>query len=169
MAASNTYQAIATSTLGSTASSISFSSISSAYTDLILVCYIIPASSGASPSINVGASNSLDTGTNYSNTSITEGGSPVSFRRTNYANGDSGISQTGFNSGVPATSIWHIQNYANTTTYKTLLARTGNPQEVAASVVLWRNTAAINIVQISQGGSGMSAGSQATLYGIAAA
>ena len=37
MAAGNTYVALATNTLGSAAASVTFSSISAAYTDLVLV------------------------------------------------------------------------------------------------------------------------------------
>ena len=47
MAAGNTYVAIATNTLSSAAASVTFSSISGAYTDLVLVTNATLASGGA--------------------------------------------------------------------------------------------------------------------------
>jgi hypothetical protein len=64
-----------------------------------------------------------------------------------------------------------IQNYSNSTTYKTAITR-GNASTAAQAVVnLWRNTAAITSLSIGigAGSNAYVAGSTFTLYGIAAA
>jgi hypothetical protein len=53
MAAGNTYEAIATQTLGSDAASVTFSSISGAYTDLIMVVNAITSTASEYMSINL--------------------------------------------------------------------------------------------------------------------
>jgi hypothetical protein len=66
----------------------------------------------------------------------------------------------------------NIQNYANTTTYKTALNRSNAAsQGVEALVTLWRSTAAINSITIStdNGGSIIDTGSTFSLYGIKSA
>jgi len=66
-------------------------------------------------------------------------------------------------------NIFQIMNYANTTTYKTLLCR-GNQDLVVASVNMWRSTSAINQIKVlEQVGSDFQTGTTFTLYGIAAA
>jgi hypothetical protein len=63
-------------------------------------------------------------------------------------------------------------NYANTTTYKTVLARSNVTDfRVAAIVGLWRSTSAINTIQLRSDNSSynFTTGSTFTLYGISAA
>jgi hypothetical protein len=159
MAAGSTYTPIATSTV-STASSYTFSSIPSTYTDLIVVF------GGVASGLDTMAFRfNGDTGTNYSDTVVGgDGSSAYSNRRTN---------QTLAYYGTPSTSqstvIGNIFNYANTTTFKTSLGR-GNTtsSQVESRVNLWRSTAAINSVTILCGGGSTLTGTF-TLYGIAAA
>jgi hypothetical protein len=67
--------------------------------------------------------------------------------------------------------IVNFQNYSNSTTNKTVLARNSAPDDaVEALVGLWRNTAAITSIQFSNNaGANFATGSTFTLYGIAAA
>jgi hypothetical protein len=68
-------------------------------------------------------------------------------------------------------NILHINNYSNSTTYKTVLAR-GNAATnlVEAFVGLWRNTNAITSISIiCQNSKNFGSGSTFTLYGIKAA
>ena len=167
MAAGSTYTPIATQTLGSTASSVTFSSIPGTYTDLI---FVINAMSSSTAYVNLQVNS--DTGSNYSRTGLAGTGASVySYRDSNqtqwgYA-GQSTLSTTPSN-----VTIVHLMNYSNTTTYKTFLARVGNAVDgVETTVGLWRSTAAINSVKFNLNNVSytFASGSTFTLYGIKAA
>jgi hypothetical protein len=71
-----------------------------------------------------------------------------------------------------STTIIQIQNYSNTTTYKTWLSRGNNAATgVDAIVGLWRSTSAIDQVRISATNAtrNLAAGTVITLFGIASA
>jgi hypothetical protein len=158
MAAANTYSQIASTTLGTASSSIVFSSIPSTYTDLVLVVYV----TAVSP-VNGGLRFNNDSATNYSSTRIT--GDSAGATSSRDSNDD--VLRTGVVSGN-ATVITHIMNYANTTTYKTVLSRAGGWNDrVAAFAGTWRNTAAINTVSVTN--LTYPIGSTFSLYGITAA
>jgi hypothetical protein len=163
-----TYDPIATQTVGSAVSSVTFSSIPSTYTDLVLVTSSTN-DSGTSPSGVVFQLNG-DTGSNYSTTVLYADGSTANSNRTT---NDVYIYATwlgGGTSGTIVTGISHFMNYANTTTNKSVLIRYSNSSaEVDASVSLWRNTAAINSISIFSGTRQYKTGSTFTLYGIKAA
>ena len=70
--------------------------------------------------------------------------------------------------------IVNIQNYANSTTYKTTLSRVNNAANGTGAIVgLWRNTAAITSFTLNMMKAGVAydftTGSTFTLYGIKAA
>jgi hypothetical protein len=161
-----TYEPIATTTLGSSTNSITFSSISQSYTDLMLVCNGF-ANTPSSFDIQVG-NGSVDTGNNYSITLIAGDGSTASgYRESNTP----ACQQMGIVNTTQMNTIIHFMNYKNTSAYKTILSRNNNLgfRGIAATVGLWRSTAAISAIKIGTGGANMSAGFTATLYGIAAA
>lgn len=163
MAAGNTYVAIATQTLGSAQASVTFSSIPSTYTDLVLVC----AGTNSSGLDALVLQFNSDTATNYSTTIIVGTGSAaVSLRETN-----STYVYTGLSGTLQSQSIFHIMNYANTTTYKTTLGRGDAPNgQVRAGVALWRSTSAVNSIKVFlTAGSNMDTGFTFSLYGILAA
>jgi len=158
----STYEKIATTTLGSAAASTTFSSISGSYTDLVVVSNIIGAGTGY-PSYRFNS----DTGTNYSFTQVYGNGTTVgSDRAPNYASiiipfPDRYTTSAGY------MGIANIQNYSNTTTYKTLLGRSGNAGSgTTATVGLWRNTAAITSITITAVDANFASGSTFTIYGI---
>jgi len=159
-----TYEKIATNTLGSAASSVTLSSIPATYTDLVLVYNV-----SGSTDINVGMQFNGDTGSNYSNTSVGGSGSAAYSGRyssatqilTNYQ----GYVNIGFNSNA----IINIQNYSNSTTYKTTLNRFNNAGVGTDMVVgLWRNTNAITSILLKTHTGTFSTGSTFTIYGIKA-
>jgi hypothetical protein len=160
-----TYEPIATTTLSSAASTITFSSISSAYTDLRFIAAI---KCDASSSIRLQVNS--DTGNNYSSTFLWGDGSAASsFRNTNsaYLTGSYVVSST------PLLWIFDFFSYAGST-YKTVLQTHSNDNngsgEVARVVGLWRNTAAINRIDfLNAGGGQFASGTTVTLYGIKAA
>jgi hypothetical protein len=170
MAAGNTYVALATNTLSSDTATVTFSSISGSYTDLVLV--ITPASS-AQKDVDIRLNG--DTGTNYSSTVLGGNGTTVTSARETTVS-TARITYYGATNTTLGNSVFivNLMNYSNTTTYKTILSRTNNASTgVDASVGLWRNTAAITSItlgpNITQGTATWSAGSTFTLYGILAA
>lgn len=163
----STYEPIATNTLASAATSITFSSIPSTYTDLRIVFW---SSTGSADNAN-GFRFNGDTGSNYSNTTLQgNGSSATSFRNTN-STWMVEIMGGGLTGGMMATA--DILNYANTTTYKTAIGRSerdSGGRATTAVVGLWRSTAAINSVTILTGTANtFPVGTIATLYGIKAA
>ena len=161
MAAAATYTPIATQTLGSSAASVTFSSIPSTYTDLVLV----QNSTGQS---GLGASwlrLNGDTSSNYSRTRLLGNGSAASsYRESNTTY----IASDAPNANI-ATTVWNIMNYANATTYKTILYRDNSTSYVVAQVGLWRNTSTISSLSITSDAGTYVAGSTFTLYGISSA
>ena len=66
--------------------------------------------------------------------------------------------------------IAQFMNYANTTTYKTVIGRANNAGYGAdTSVGVWRNTAAISTITLTALTANFASGSTFTLYGIKAA
>jgi hypothetical protein len=163
MAAGNTYVPIAEQTLGSSASSITFSSIPSAYTDLVLIMNGVLNNTNTYYVMYYNGDSTL---TNYSSTGVYGNGTSALSERNGYIKlGYSGSAT------VPVTSIINIQNYSNTSTYKTNLMRFANTNDnTYAGVGLWRNTAAINSITIySYYGGSFNTGATFSLYGISAA
>ena len=156
----STYTPIATQTLGSATASVTFSSISGTYTDLLIV---FNGTSTAGNSIYTRYNS--DTANNYSFTYLYGNGTTASSGRTattgNVYVCDVATSQT--------MATINVMNYSNTTTYKTSLNR-GGPASTStdASVGLWRNTSAITSVEVYTN-STFTTGSTFTLYGIKAA
>lgn len=163
MAAGNTYTPIAT-TNGTGASSITFSSISSSYTDLVLVIGGA-VSSGVSCAIYVNG----DTASNYGYT---------------YMQGYVGSSASGRGTGT--TEIYYgpmhangniitanFQSYANTSYYKSILIRQNSnwpTGTLSATAATWRSTSAITSITVKTGGvQTFPTTTVFTLYGIAAA
>lgn len=159
-----TYEPIATTTLSSAQSTVTFTSISQSYTDLMIVV-AGTISSGSYLSFRFNG----DTGTNYSNTEMEQysTSSIGSARNTTVSYLYNGSFQTG-----QSNSITHILNYSNTTTNKTAITRsTYTTSGIKGSIGLWRNTAAISTIEIGNGGgaSTYGVGTTLTLYGIKAA
>jgi len=161
----NTYEAIRTETLASAQASVTFSSIPSTYTDLVLIAW------GGVSGNEFGLQFNSDTGTNYGQTALAGNGSTVtSTRNTNYNGvGLGGLSSRG------AIAIAQIQNYSNSTTFKTSLTRTEQTRSGVEAVLVfvntWRSTSAITSITIKDlsGSNNLTSGSTFSLYGIKAA
>lgn len=158
-----TYEPIATTTLSSSGT-VTFSSIPSTYTDLILVVNGKATGNGQlSMRIN-GATSS------YSTTSITGSGSTAG---STYENSTTYL-QFGyygyFDTTNQAMAIANIMNYANTSTFKTILATERNSATgIDVSVGLWRSTAAITSIQTYASGANFAAGTIVSLFGVKSA
>jgi hypothetical protein len=160
-----TYEPIATTTLTSSSTNVTFSNIPQTYTDLVVVInsYCISATA-----LDVAWRANSDSGNNYSGTRLLSDSSPYTDRSSN----------TNVGNVVAVWNDWstvtaHFMNYSNTTTYKTALFRSAAKGfAVYAGVTFWRSTSAISSLSFIQPGgqSGQYAsGSTFTLYGIKAA
>jgi hypothetical protein len=162
-----TYESIATTTLGSAAASVTFSSIPATYTDLVIVI-----NAGASSNEDIGMRFNSDSGNNYSSTVLAGNGSTTSSGRISNASNIGLTSNAFMTTSLNQNTIVSVMNYSNTTTNKTALSRANNSANgVDAIVGLWRNTAAINTILLYGRNSGHNflSGSTFTLYGIKAA
>lgn len=165
MAAGATYEPIATTTLGSAASSITFNSIPSTYTDLRIV-FVGTGSTNDDFKLRYNG----DTGTNYSRTDLYGNGTTASSARA--VNGaDIRIGASDGLDGNIALATIDIFSYKDST-YKTCLITYSHDKNgsgyVYRTVGLWSNTAAITTITLSQGAN-FATGTTATLYGIKAA
>jgi hypothetical protein len=170
-----TYDSIATFTLASETSTITFSSIPGTYTDLRLVLFgIKPSATNSAALVRV---NGDATSTNYSYVTMTGfagGSSPSTINNTS-----SGcLLIIGFDALVgsyPKGGTLDIFNYANTSMYKTALNvemsdRGGGSGRTVRSAQSWKSTSAITSLQIYDGsGRNFGVGTVATLFGIKAA
>ena len=165
-----TYTPIATQTLSSTSASVTFSSIPSTYTDLVLVCNIGISVSGQTVQTIFNG----DTGSNYSFTELAgDGSTSSSGRLSSRTNIYSGLAVAP-STDLSCTLVFNINNYSNTTTYKVLISRestngAGTYQGVNTVVGLWRSTAAIYEINFTPSTGDFIVGSTFTLYGIKAA
>lgn len=156
-----TYDCIATITASGSTNVFTFSSISSNYTDLVIVGTFTNSQSGGSVTMRFNS----DTGSNYSCTGMYgDGSSAVSFRATNATN----IALGGTNPNTPI-NIWNILNYSSTSVNKTVLVSHNEPSRlVVRGVGLWRNNSAISSIEITTQAN-LDSGNTITLYGIKAA
>jgi hypothetical protein len=159
-----TYEPIATTTLGTAAASITFSSIPATYTDLRLVVMCKPTGdSTAYVQFN------SDTGSNYSRVNLRgNGSSAASSQNANQSNGV-GIQTSSATGTNPVLWTLDVFSYAGST-YKTTLASASNDQNgsgnLELTVGLWRNTAAITSLKLQTTIDNYDTGTTATLYGI---
>ena len=167
MAAGATYTPLATTTL-SGVSSYTFTSISTSYTDLVIIGSIAGVSVATDVWTRFG-NGSVDTGTNYS--WIWMSGNSAG------ANADKAASVNklyfdGWGTIGTGNSMMKLQymNYSNTSVNKTVfMERNDAAKESNLQTGYWRSTSAINTIQIGLDAGTFSAGTTLTLYGIAAA
>lgn len=156
-----TYIPLANLTLSSSAASVTFSSISQAYRDLVLVASVKNATASSSFRINI--NNSGQTTNSLRMRGSSSGASTEVF---------SGIgavtqltSSTGFSS-----IISNIMDYSVTDKHKTILTRANivDGDQVEATVTRWLDTAAVTSFVLTVQDYNLASGSSFALYGIAA-
>jgi hypothetical protein len=166
------YEVISTQTLGTAASSVTFSSIPQTYTDLVLWFDTSMSSTGAS----IYAEFNADTSTLYSVTFLGGNGTSAYTGRASAVNSAAIAAwQSGYGSSRFIVTS-NIMNYSNTTTFKTVLnkySQAGNAVETLVN--LYRSTSAITSIKLDSRSGGtptghtFSTGSTFTLYGVKAA
>ena len=159
-----TYEPIATTTLGSASSTITFSSIASSWTDLRLV---IVGISGTST--NIALRFNSDTGSNYSRIRLIGNGSAASSTIA-FNDTEIDLNRENLSTTIPSLYTVDIFSYAGSTN-KTLLASVNEDRNGSGSVIsvvgMWRNASAITTILITTlSGDTFGIGTIATLYGI---
>jgi hypothetical protein len=169
MPAGKTYIKIASQTLSSTSASVTFSNLPQNYTDLVIVASARYTSTNAGQGIGIQFND--NTANDYSSTILEGNGSAASsYRVSNTSNGAVGAIANGSQTSYSVVTI-NVNNYANTTTNKTYVARQSGPSFVQGITGLWRSTAAVTSLKILVSGTAtaIASGSTFTIYGIKAA
>ncbi len=163
-----TYIPIANNTLTSDAASVTFNNFTG-YTDLILIANC-RGSNDVESDINLQFN--ADTGSNYSMTRMY---GQVSTAGTDRASNASSIVVGRQGGTVFAPNIIHIFNYSNSTSHKSIIARSGHHSSDASAITLANvgmyrsNNAITSITLIQTGAQNYKTGSSFSLYGIKAA
>jgi hypothetical protein len=166
MPAGKTYDPIATTTLSSNQATVTFSSISSGYTDLVLV-----GNAGTDVLDRCFWRVNSDTASNYSRTTLFGDGSGTSTDRESNQTQSTFYDGFGTATTLASSFIMYFNNYSNQTTFKTVIIRASTASSgTGLSVGMWRSTDAITNISLAVGSSrNWLSGSTFTLYGIAAA
>lgn len=163
----STYEPIATTTLGSAASDITFSSIPATYTDLKIILVGIYTDAGEQLSMQF---NGITT-TTYSRTYLRGNGTTATSGRVEFDN-DINISPgAGIGSQKRSFTNIDIFSYAGSTNKTCLISdsQDSNGSGWQANYVgLWRSTSAITSVKLYPANT-FATGTTATIYGIKAA
>ena len=168
--AAPTYVKIASQTVASASSTVTFSNIPQGYTDLIIFANPIATAGNYDFAVRYNE----DSGSNYSWTAIAfnsdNSASPYASRGSNTT---SIATNTNIATVNPYPINFQIQNYSNSTTYKSSISKIAR-ETYATSITtgIWRNTAPITSVTFVLTGGGSTtfkAGASFNLYGIKAA
>jgi hypothetical protein len=159
--ATPTYDLLASTTLATATSSVTFSSIDQSYGDLILVC----EASGTSSVMIIGIQFNSDTGSNYSYVSMEGNGSATSSTsgtQTLIRHSD------GIGSGAFGLATFSIFDYSVTDKHKSVLLRFNNAEDsTEAKAARWANTNAITSITALTTANQFAAASTFNLYGVA--
>jgi hypothetical protein len=155
-----TYKALATVTLGTSAASVTFSSIPATYRDLVMVlnCKVVSGDRFPRGVLNA------DTGSNYQRVALQSDGLSV-FSNTGT---DAFLTLGNANTTFAYNSVTHFMDYSATDKHKTVICRSGvTGLQIRAITNRWANTDAITSIKVELDGSSYDTGSTFSLYGIA--
>ena len=167
IANANSYESIATTTLTTTASSITFSSIPTTYQHLQ-----IRLSAASSTSQDIFFQLNGDTGSNYTKHFMYgTGASAAAGSTVPSTSGSLGYISANTDTNIFGTAVFDLLDYANTNKYKTSRSLTGYDNNGAGLLVLysslWQNTAAVTSIALFPNSSGLfQQYTKAALYGI---
>jgi len=156
--ATPTYTPLATTTLASSASSVTFSSIDQSYGDLVLVI----SGTTASATTPIMRFNS-DSGSNYSWVRMDGDGSNDTSASGTYTGASFGRIGT-----AQSVIIAQIMDYSATDKHTTILSRGNLPNDrTRAMATRWANTSAITSAEVIADATTFDTGTTLSLYGIA--
>lgn len=161
-----TYEPIAATTLTTATATVTFSSIPSTYTDLIMVGQVKATAGGEQVHIQFNNATASGYSFTYFYGTGTSAGSSRQINSNRINIGNSSTTTTFDN-----VFIIHINNYAGTSNFKGVLYRSNNTSlNVESGFGLWQDTTAINRIDVKlTGGQTYTSGSTFSLYGIKAA
>lgn len=174
-----TYEPIASQTLETSVASITFSSIPSTYTDLVLIGYTRGTTAdGYANNVYGRVQVNGDTGSNYSTTTL--GTSNPSGTWTFYSGRTTNgsrlaawpIPNSTHASGIFGPLKLQIMSYANENVYKTALLQSGYASNLTnydgprIEVGMWRSISTITSITIFLSAGNLESGSSFSLYGI---
>jgi len=163
MSKTATYALIEKRTLGSATATVSFTSIPATYTDLVLM---IGGAASSAQGMALWYNNDTTLPGLYSRTYLYGNGTSAVSARASSGSANHQILEIGT---AISTVYAHIMDYSNTTTFKTALSRGGSASNLTiVGVGCWRNTAAINRLDIATVSGTMNTGTVLALYGIQA-
>jgi len=157
-----TYEPIARSALTGNQTDVTFSSISSIYTDLVLILNTGSSTGAAAALMQFNG----DTGNNYSFIQMWGPNSSTAYSESHAT--ASYIDMQAVGTTVLHSNICNIMSYSQTSKYKGLITRAydANNNRWYQSLGTWRSTAAINQIRIYLNTGQFIAGSTFSLYGI---
>lgn len=166
----NTYTLISSNTLTSSAASVTFSSIPSTYTDLVLRISARTDRGGTSDRLRL--TYNSDTSTNYSNmaiigdgaTAIPQYASNAAYMQDFYIDGNSATANTFGSTEIYIPSYLASQN--KPVSGFSAMEHNAVTAYLSGVAALWRNTAAITSINITKIGTNFVSGSSFYLYGI---
>ena len=151
-----TYTPLATVTLGSSAASVTFSSIPATYRDLILVI-----KGGPTTSDDLTVKLNSDSGANYSRVYALGNGTGTS------SGADSSGGFGAFATGTNNTIILQFMDYSATDKHKTVLSRFSSTEQYAGMIAgRWANTAAVTTIGLTVTSTTFASASTFSLYGV---
>jgi hypothetical protein len=159
-----TYTPLANITLGSTATTVTFTSISQSYRDLVLV-----VSGKSTISENPTFRFNADTGSNYPMVNMYGNGSSATSASTNSTRFFVGYGVT-FNNSDISNAVINVMDYSATDKHKSVLVRDNNSSVATeAQAGRWASTSAVNSISLFFNfGASWQVGTSFALYGIAA-
>lgn len=164
----STYTLISSNTLSSSAASVTFSSIPSTYTDLVLRVSA-RSDAGASGILTLNA----DSGTTHSRTLLNgNGATAASLRSTglSYDPMSYGINDSSYTANTFSNAEVYYPNYAGSTNKPSSVfaveENNATTSFIGLSANLWSNTSAITQIVITVSGGNLVTGSSFYLYGI---
>ena len=163
--ATSTYELIETTTLSSNASSVTFSSITQDYRDLVLVFQFVASANGVNPRIRINGNASniyYDVMARSLGSSYGAGAATQNAIRLDTVGTDATTGRSEY--------MTHFFDYSATNKHKSTLSRGNNPGQNATSMSTcrWGSTAAItSLTFFENGGTNLGAGTILSLYGIA--
>lgn len=165
-----TFDAIASTRLTSTQSTIEISSIPSGFTDLRVVLGRIYSVGGGSTLV---MRFNNDSGNNYAWSRLGAGGSTVTPQGTSSATGIDLVNGAEITGVLPSQLTLDIFGYSSTNYSKQTISQVANVRGTAGTVNMqssfWNNTTTINRITFFNSATGFAAGTTLTIYGILAA